>query len=79
MEMSSDASSSAWRRARRRKNSEHIRLELTNDEETEAPGMKKCIGVKDLIAYGIACTVGAGIFVTSGTAAKNFSGSEAFS
>eukprot|EP00820_Chromera_velia_P007275 Cvel_19601.t1-p1 / transcript=Cvel_19601.t1 / gene=Cvel_19601 / organism=Chromera_velia_CCMP2878 / gene_product=Cationic amino acid transporter 9, chloroplastic, putative / transcript_product=Cationic amino acid transporter 9, chloroplastic, putative / location=Cvel_scaffold1704:1-2200(-) / protein_length=222 / sequence_SO=supercontig / SO=protein_coding / is_pseudo=false len=57
-------------RGGRRKDSEMIRTELgiTDGQGSSDVQLKKCLTAWDVVAYGIASTVGSGIFITSGTA-----------
>eukprot|EP00922_Rhytidocystis_sp_ex-Travisia-forbesii_P025889 GHVS01037977.1.p1 GENE.GHVS01037977.1~~GHVS01037977.1.p1 ORF type:complete len:920 (-),score=113.52 GHVS01037977.1:147-2906(-) len=50
----------------------------SNGVATPALSLKPCLSLKDLIAFGIASTIGAGIFVTTGVAAKNHTGPALF-
>ncbi|CEL93550.1 unnamed protein product [Vitrella brassicaformis CCMP3155] len=64
-------------RAARRKDSRTIRSELALDTE-ESLGLRRCLSPRDLVAYGVSCTVGAGIYLTAGTAGKQHAGPALF-
>eukprot|EP00922_Rhytidocystis_sp_ex-Travisia-forbesii_P025888 GHVS01037976.1.p1 GENE.GHVS01037976.1~~GHVS01037976.1.p1 ORF type:complete len:965 (-),score=173.87 GHVS01037976.1:232-3126(-) len=52
---------------------------LSEETSAAAPlSLKPCLGLKDLVAFGIASTIGAGIFVTTGVAGKNYTGPALF-
>lgn len=70
-------------RGSRCKQTSQINAELLQ-QGTQAGGgnhlqvLKSCLTLKDVIAFGIACTIGAGIFVTTGVAGKTYTGPALF-
>ncbi|KAF4663855.1 hypothetical protein FOL47_005523 [Perkinsus chesapeaki] len=49
-----------------------------NDGDNSGAGLKKCLGLPEVISFGISTTVGSGIFVTVGIIAVKFSGPALF-
>jgi amino acid transporter len=55
----------------RKKSVTRILQEVSREAEDRQSGLKKVLGVRDLVSMGIAAVVGAGIFSTIGSAAYN--------
>ena len=49
-------------------------LREQKEERASGQALQRSLGLTDVIAYGIGSTVGAGLFVVTGKAAKDFAG-----
>ena len=51
-----------------------LMLKIQENEQTAGTGLRRELNLYDVIAYGIGSTVGAGLFVVTGKAARDFAG-----